>query len=84
MVESWKTLDNTKLAELFHKPPSRGGVDRKQKDKKYVEQIFKNHFAERDGDFHKFYPLYKKKSAKWLLDQDLSHARGDGSAKTGS
>ena len=77
MVRSWKLEDDEKLAALFRKGKNKGGVDSNNTDRDYIKKVLNNHFGGDGNDFvySNFAPLFRKKCAKWNLNEELSGAR---------
>lgn len=73
----WKSSDDAKLLKLFRLGPKKGGCDPHNTHFKYIQNtVLPLFFPDRQSDYKNFGPLYKKKCAKFLLNQDLSGARG--------
>lgn len=81
MVKSWCKADDDKLASLFRKPVSKGGIDHTDVHQKTVRHILDTFFPERKEDYHNFAPLFRKKCSKWALGKALNNARAKGKSK---
>jgi hypothetical protein len=79
MAKKWRSEDNLKLAELFRKGPSKGGVTTKNTNRQYIKEVLLRHFPERGEEYlTNFAPLFRRKAAKWVVDQEKRKARKRG------
>lgn len=74
MAKKWGKEEDAKLAALFSKKPSRGGVSTKDLSKPAIEKVRNEHF--KDRSYTAFSTLYRKKARQWNLNQSLTGARG--------
>ena len=81
MVKSWSKADDEKLAALFRKFPSKGGIDHTDTHRTTVRAVLDKFFPERKEDYHNFAPLFRKKCSKWALGLAKNNARGKGKRK---
>lgn len=72
-VAQWNKIDDAKLAELFRKPPSRGGVSSSDLSQQHIEQVRSKHWPDRT--YKNFSQLFRKKARKWNLNKALQGAR---------
>ena len=69
----WKKADDVKLAELFRRGPSKGGISTKGLKPEDIHKVIANFFPDRN--YTSFAPLFRRKVAAWNLEQELSGAR---------
>lgn len=82
MAKKWRSEDDLKLAELFRKGQSKGGVRSKDFNRQYIKEVLLKHFPERGEEYlTNFAPLFRRKAAKWVTDQAKRKARQKGGKK---
>ena len=69
----WNKTEDAKLAALFRKPPSRGGISSTDKSQKNIEKARAEHWPNRT--YKNFSQLFRSKARKWNLNQTLQGAR---------
>ena len=79
-VPAWSKKDDAKLAELFRKGPSHGGISSNDTSVNTAKKVLLTHFPERcKPDVHKAYknfgPLFREKARAWNINQTLTGAR---------
>lgn len=70
----WKEEDNKKLAALFAKKPSQGGVSAKDLSTKHIDSVHEKHFKQ-STELKNFRPLFRKKARQWNLNRTLTGSR---------
>ena len=60
MAPKWSKADDKKLAELFRKSPSKGGVSTRDLSAKTVRAVGEKHWPGRE--YKSFGPLFRKKA----------------------
>lgn len=75
-AKKWGSAEDAKLATLFSKPESKGGVNPKLLTKKDVEAARAKHFPDRP--YASFSQVFRSKAAKWQLEKELYGGRRKG------
>lgn len=70
----WKGEDDKKLAALFAKKPSQGGVDYRDLSTKYIDSVHEKHFRT-STELKNFRPLYRRKARAWNIHKSLTGGR---------
>ena len=70
---AWTSADDRKLAELFRKG-AKGGIDHRDTSPEAIKKLIQLHFPGRT--YNSTAQLFKRKSAEWILNEDLESARG--------
>jgi hypothetical protein len=65
----WAAADNAKLAHIFRKGPTNGGVDIGDLSVAYVTSVHNKHFPARD--YNNFAPLFRKKARAWNIEKSF-------------